>query len=179
MRTAKAAIMCLLLFVSWEVLPAPAKERPTEGCKVYFIAVEHDEQTSNLNMVGLNHPQRDWYEKHGAKYAPGVCFVGDAKAKQVTVEMVDESYLKNVVGIAPLYSIAWEEHLVFVPDNNGGHNAYHASGILSIWTPSDKGGAFAPVAPIHNTNHTILSSSSVSLLKEGLKEIADRSERTQ
>lgn len=139
------------------------------------MVVEHDEQTSNLNMVGLNRPQQEWYDKHGAKEAPGFCLVnGNATGMRVTVENSDEKYIQSVVGTAPLYSIAWEQHQVFIPDDQGGHYAYRSTGILSIWNSSAKGGEgdFIPISPVHNTNRTILSSSSASLLKDALKEIA-------
>lgn len=159
---------------------APAKDKnPMQAdCKVFFVAVEHDEQTSNLNMVGLNKEQQDWYRKHGGKEAPGICLVnGTEKGQRVTAETVDENFVAKAVGSAPLYSIAWEEHLVYVPDDSGGHRAYVANGILSIWTASAKGGEgdFVALAPIHNKNRTILSSTSVSLLKDGLAEIQKRS----
>jgi hypothetical protein len=154
---------------------ATAKDNHVTACKVYFMVVEHDEETSNLNMVGLNHPQRDWYEKHGAKDAPGLCLVnGNAAGARVTVENVDENFVQKTVGNAQLYSIAWEEHRELVPDTNGGHYAYKATGILSRWTPGTTGtdGDFVPISPVHNTNRTILSSSSASLLKDALQEIA-------
>lgn len=73
------------------------------------------------------------------------------------------------MGNAPLYLIAWEEHRVFVPDEKGGHYAWSASGVLNRWDYGKKD--FIPVMPLHNTNRTILTSSSTSLLKDGLKEI--------
>ena len=155
-----------------------AKNKPQQNCKVYFTVVEHDEETSNLNMVGLNRSQQEWYDKHGAKEAPGFCLVnGNARGTRVTAENIDEQYVEGVVGTKPYYSIAWEEHQVFVPDDQGGHYAYRSTGILSVWNPSAKGGAgdLVSLSPVHNTNRTILSSSSVSLLKNALKEIAKRS----
>jgi hypothetical protein len=154
-----------------------AKDKTEKNCKVYFMVVEHDELTSNLNMVGLNQPQREWFEKHGAKDAPGLCLVnGNAAGSRVTVETADENYIESIVGTSPLYSIAWEEHRVFVPDNNGGHNAFQASGILSIWTATADGGKgdFVPISPVHDTNRTIFTSSSASLLKSALKELGKR-----
>jgi hypothetical protein len=151
-----------------------AKNRPEQTCKVYFMVVEHDEQTSNLNMVGLNRPQQEWYDKHGAKEAPGLCLVnGNLMGMRVTAETIDEKYVDGIVGTAPFYSIAWEQHQVFVPDDQGGHYAYRSTGIVSICTVSAKGGdwSLVPISPVHNTNRTILSSSSASLLKDALKEI--------
>ena len=155
-----------------------AKNNPQQECKVYFTIVEHDEETSNLNMVGLNHSQQEWFEKNREKEAPGICLVnGDATGMRVTLESSDEKYAEQIVGTKPFYSIAWEEHQIYVPVGNSGHYAYIATGILSIWTPSaNKGdGDFVTLSPVHSTNRTIFSSSSVSLLKDALKYIAKRS----
>ncbi len=174
-------IICFLALAGTLAGPAAiytfAKEEPEKPCKVYFTVIEHDEQTSNLNMIGLNGPQREWFAKHGAKEAPNICLVnGNATGQRVTVETGDEGYIQKTVGELPFYSISWEEHRVFVPDHDGGHMAYTASGILSIWKKSANAGNgdFVPISPIHSTNHTIFSSSSTSLLKDALKEIRTR-----
>ncbi len=147
-----------------------------QDCRIYFTVVEHDEQTSNLNMVDLNRPQKEWYEKHAAKEAPGLCFVGgNDSGVPVTIENVDEKYVESVVSNKPLYAILWEEHQVFVPDDQGGHNAFRSTGVLYVWKPSESGdGRLVALSPVHNTNRTILSSSSTSLLKGALSEIAKR-----
>ncbi len=155
-----------------------AKNKPHQDCKVYFTIVERDEQTSNLNMIGLNRPQQEWYEKSGVKEMPELCLVnGDATGMRITVESIDEKYAESIVGTRPFYSIMWEEHQIYVPDSAGGHYAYVATGILAIWTPSaNKGdGDFVTLSPVHSTNRTIFSSSSVSLLKDALNYIAKRS----
>jgi hypothetical protein len=172
-------VIALAMYTSILAIPqiAFAKNNPQQNCKIYFSVVEHDEQTSNLNMVGLNRPQQTWYDKHGAKVAPGLCLVnGNATGIRITVDNSDEKYIESIVGTKPFYSIAWEEHQVYVPDNQGGHYAYEAKGILSIWKSTANGGDgdFVPLSPIHDTNRTIFSSSSVSLLKYALKEIANR-----
>jgi hypothetical protein len=179
----KRCLFSIALLACVEVLISPltaiAKNKPAEACKVYFMAVERDTQTSKLNMVGLNKPQADWWKKHGARDAPSVCLVnGNATGERVTAESVDEKYIEGVVQSAPLYSVAWGEEKEFVPDSDGGHYAYDARGILSVWSPSaNKGeGDFIAVGPIHNTNRTILSSSSLSLLKDALVEIRKRAE---
>jgi hypothetical protein len=155
-----------------------AKERPRQDCKVYFTVVEHDEQTSNLKMVGLNRPQKEWYEKHAAKEAPGLCFVGGRESGvPVTIENVDEKYVESIVDSKPLYAILWEQHQVFVPDDQGGHYAFRSTGVLYAWKPSENGdGRLVAISPVHNTNRTILSSSSSSLLKDALNEITKRAE---
>jgi hypothetical protein len=142
-----------------------------------FMVVEHDTQTSNLNMVGFTKPQAEWWGKHGARETPGICLVnGNSTGEKVTVESSDEAYIDGIVKSAPLYSVAWGEERIFVPDTNGGHYAFSAHGILSVWTPSaDEGkGDFVAVCPIANSNRTILSSASLSLLKGALEEIKRR-----
>ena len=158
-----------------------ARPKQSNICKVYFTVVEHDEQTSNLNMVGLTAPQKSWWEKHGPKDSPGLCFIsGNASGERVTTESADETYIEKTVGSAPLYSISWEEHRLFVPDDNGGHYAWSAQGIISIYdATADNGkGDLVAVAPVHNTNRTILSSSGASLLKDAIGEISRRASAT-
>lgn len=158
--------------------PCLALHPKTEAqCKVYFAVVEHDEQTSNLNMTGLTAPQKKWWEKHGANESPGICLLnGDSSGERITAESSDDSYVKRIIGSAPLYSIAWEEHRISVPDNDGGHYAFSAHGILSIYDPKANNGTgdFKAITPIHDTNHTIFSSSATSLLKEAIGEIKRR-----
>lgn len=154
-----------------------AKPKSPAPCKVYFIVGEQDyEATVSLPMIGLNRPQSNWYKKHGDQFA-GICLANlDNTGKRVVLNEASEAVLDKIVGDAPLYAIAWEEHRVYVPDGNGGHYAWSANGILSVWdrAANNGKGALTPIAPIHNTNRTILSSSSTSLLKDALKEIQDR-----
>jgi len=128
-------------------------------------------------MVGLTKPQAEWWGKHGARETPGICLVnGNSTGERVTLESSDEVYIDGMVKSAPLYSVAWGEERIFVPDNSGGHYAFSAHGILSVWKPSaDEGkGDFVAVCPIANSNRTILSSASLSLLKDALEEIKRR-----
>lgn len=148
------------------------KHPPTNSCKAYFVVTEQDEVTVNLPMTGLNEAQQKWYDKEGGEF-PGVCLVnGDATGRRVPVDSASESYVESIVGKAPLFSISWEEHKVFIPDDNGGHYAWSANGILSRW--SDEKNDFVAIGPIHNKNKTIFSSSSTSLLKDGLKQIEEQ-----
>jgi hypothetical protein len=170
------AILCWALHS-----PADAEKKPCQSspCTVFFTIVEHDSQTSKLSMVGLNQPQASWWRKRGSGENSGICLVnGNAKGERVTAESADESYVDGIVKSSPFYSIAWGEEQEFVPDSNGGHYAFSARGVLSVWTPSADGGKgnFVSVAPVHDTNRTILSSSSVSLLKEALQEIRKRTQ---
>ncbi len=153
---------------------AAAGSRDKAPCKAFFVAVEQDEATVNLKMVGLDKPQNDWYRKNGnQKEFAGVCLVSaNESGERVPLESGSEEYISRTVGDFPLYLISWEEHRVFVPDNQGGHYAFSSNGALSRWDNSKPNGQnFVPVGPVHNTNRTILSSSSVSLLKDAIKQI--------
>ncbi len=153
---------------------AGAGSKDTAPCRVYFVAVEQDEVTVNLKMVGLNKPQNDWYRKNGnQKEFAGVCLVNaNETGERVALESGSEEHISRIVGDSPLYLVSWEEHRVFVPDNQGGHYAFSANGTLSKWDNSKPNGQnFVPVGPVHNTNRTILSSSSLSLLKDAIKQI--------
>jgi hypothetical protein len=91
------------------------------------------------------------------------------------LESASEQYISRIVGDSPLYLISWGEHRVLVPDDQGGHYAFSGNGILSRWDASKPNGQdFVSVGPVHNTNRTILSSSSVSLLKDAIKQIDTR-----
>jgi hypothetical protein len=144
-------------------------------CKVYFVIAEQDYETSNLNMAGFNKPQEKWWSKN-AKKTPEICYLNaNPKGGQAPLESLNDSFVNSDKNL-PIYAITWGESKYFVPDNNGGHNAYDARGVLSLWTPAaDSGkGNFVTIAPVHNTNKTILSSSSISMLKEALSEIKKR-----
>lgn len=147
---------------------AVAQPKVKGPCKVFFIAVEQDAITVNLRMVGLNKSQNDWYRKNQKDFA-GVCLVhANQSNERVPLESLSEDYINSIVGDSSLYLIAWEQHRVFVPDSDGGHYAYSANGTLSRW---ENGKKFIPAGPVHNTNRTILSNSSVSLLKDAIKDI--------
>lgn len=164
-----------LLFLSFAVALA-ADSKAKTGCKVYFIAVEDDEITVGLKMIGLNKKQKDWYQKDGnLKDFAGVCSVNaNESGVPVPMESGSNEYIERIVGEAPLYMIAWEEHRVFVPDETGGHYAYSANGILSRMDRTAPKSTFVPVGPIHATNRTVLSSSSVSLLKNAIRAIRQK-----
>lgn len=165
----RVAAVALLLFGFAEMaVTKPVEKAP---CKAFFMVIEQDEMTVNLRMVGLNKQQNDWYQKEGdLKEFAGVCLVNaSASGERVPLESISEDHINRIVGASPLYEITWEEHRVFVPDNNG---AFSSNGTLSRWDDTKPdGGTFVPVGPVHNTNRTILSSSSVSLLKDAIKEI--------
>jgi len=168
-----AAVILLLVSCASVLIGKPKDQAP---CRVFFVMVEQDEITVNLKMVGLNKQQSSWYKKEGnQKEYAGVCIVhANESGEQIALESGSEEYINRTVGDSPLYLIAWEEHKVFVPDTKGGHYAYSANGTLSKWRSDNTkpdGGNFVPVGPVHQTNRTILSSSSVSLLKYAIKEL--------
>jgi hypothetical protein len=160
------------------VFPVFASHHSANPCKAYFIAVECDEETVNLKMVGLNKAQENWYRKEGnEKDYAGVCLadVPDSVGTQSPWESfvastANGAYFTNTVKDAPLYLISWEEHTIFIPDTKGGHTAYSANGIISLFDLRDDG-KLVTVAPVHATNRTIFSSSSTSLLKAAIKQI--------
>ncbi len=152
---------------------AIAKKRPTDpdsgSCKAYFVVVEQDASTVNMQMAGFNTPQNKWYEKHGGEF-PTLCVATTVSSRR---ELLNESTLINhLQGGIPVYVIGWEEHLMY---NGAGNRYYEASGIL--YRLED--GKYVQLAPLHNSNHTILTSSSTSLLKEGLEEIKRREWKPQ
>jgi len=164
-----AAVAMLVLCSCW----AAAKKRPTDpasgSCTAYFVVVEQDDNTVNIQMAGFNTPQEKWYEKHGGEF-PALCGAATASGRR---EALDEGTLINhLEGDIPVYIILWEEHIMY---NGAGNRYYEASGIL--YRLED--GKYVHVAPLHNTNHTILTSSSTSLLKAGLEEIKRRGSAQQ
>jgi hypothetical protein len=174
MNTATRLVV-VLLSLSAAAAETRASKHPNSSCAAYFVVAEKDSTTVNLNMLGLSEPQQKWYKKHGGEF-PSLCLVnGDASGKRVTQDEASEAYMNSVVGDAPLFLIAWEEHKVFVPDDNGGHYAWSANGTLSRWDKIKQD--FVAVAPIHSTNRTIFTSASTSLLKDGLKEIESRNKQ--
>ena len=166
----RIAVLSLLLFGIAGVAGAGSKDKAP--CKGFFVAVEQDEVTVNLKMVGLNKPQNDWYRKYGdQKEFAGVCLVNaNETGERVPYESASEEYMSRIVGDSPLYLILWEEHRVFVPDAQGGHYAFSANGTVSRWEEAKPDGRdLVPVGPVHNSNRIIFSSASVSLLEEAIK----------
>lgn len=172
-----------------------AKTKTPGACKVYFTAVENDEITVGLTMVGLNKPQASWYKKHGDRDKfSGICFVKSVSDAPASV---------------PLYAVVWGEHLASRPytyhyqtneqvsgtvtDSNGDTSTvqtnvpvehtesgesrfYVADGWLATWdrTANAANGAYTPIAPLHNHNTTKFTSASTSLLKDAMEQIAQR-----
>ena len=120
-----AAVAMLVLCSCW----AAAKKRPTDpasgSCTAYFVVVEQDDNTVNIQMAGFNTPQEKWYEKHGGEF-PALCVAATASGRR---EALDEGTLINhLEGDIPVYIILWEEHIMY---NSSGTRYYSASGVLS------------------------------------------------
>ena len=152
---------------------ADAKKRPTDpasgSCTAYFVVVEQDENTVNIQMAGFSTPQENWYEKHGGEF-PTLCVATTASGRR---EALDEGTLINhLEGDIPVYVILWEEHTMY---NSSGTRYYSATGVLSRL----EAGKEVTVAPLHNKNHTVFTSASTSLLKAGLEEIKRRGSAQQ
>jgi hypothetical protein len=140
-------------------------------CKSFLMMVEQDGATSDLAMTGLTDHQIDWIRKNQNKEEfQGICpFPFDPNNKRVPATLVkdpDQAHL----GTRPLYVVRWKQERTFVPDNDNGHFAIAASGILYRMDMSGEG-KLIPIGPVHDTNRTILSDSTVSLLKYVLNQI--------
>jgi hypothetical protein len=155
-----------------------AAKKDAATCTAYLLPVEQDQATMNLKMSGLNDTQEHWYRKDGnKKQYEGVCIINaDQTGKRIPItDDIDDPnhYLETVTGNKPIYVLGWEEHLIFIPNQGGGgHNAYSANGILYTINFAG-GGSLKPLAPVHDTNRTILTSSSVSLLKAAILKLKD------
>lgn len=158
----------LLCLVS---LPMMASTKIKMPCTSYLLLIEQDEETVNMKMTGANKPQADWFRKDGdGKDFAGVCLISaDPSGKRVALDEnndASEKYLASLTEGTPVFLLSWEEHRIFVPDNKGGHYAYSANGAM-FRTHAD--GNMTPIGPVHDTNRTIFSSSSLSLLKAAIK----------
>lgn len=154
---------------------AYAKEKPPQKCDSYFTMVEQDNFTEKLAMAGLNAGQLKWYRKDGAaKEYAGVCvLLPNNSGKRVPAESLKDSKMPEPEAGKPIYVVQWRLTQVFVPDSNGGHYAYNASGILSR-LGSDPNGNLVPIGPVHDTSRTILSDPTISLLKAVIKQIKEQ-----
>ncbi len=98
LRLSRVAALSLLLFRIVGVAGAASKDRAP--CKAFFLAVEQDEVTVNLKMVGLNKLQHGWYRKNGnQKDFAGVCLVnpnetGKRGSPGVQLRRVHESHCR-------------------------------------------------------------------------------------
>jgi len=173
-------VLFLTVGILWSSASAREKKRPptepgSTACRVYFIGLEQDEETVSLRMVGLDNAQADYYKGYGGRY-PNICVLNpDSSGKRVAINGLNDSFddhASSVTAGRPLYLIQWEQHRVVVPDGNGGHYAWSANGALYRWDYEKKD--FVAVCPIHNVNRWIFYSAAVSLLEEGLREVAER-----
>jgi hypothetical protein len=140
-------------------------------CESFLMMVEQDGATSDLAMTGLTDNQIDWIRKNQNKdEVRGICpFPFDSKNKRVPATLVKDPN-EAQLGSKLVHVVKWKQEKTLVPDNNGGHFAIVASGILYRMDMSGEG-KLIPIGPVHDTNRTILSDSSVSLMKYVLKQI--------
>jgi hypothetical protein len=138
------------------------------------MMVEQDGITSDLAMTGLTNAQIDWIRKNQNKpEVRGICpFPFDSKNKRVPATLVQDP-APTELGARPLYVVRWKQERSFVPDGSGGHFAIVSSGILYRMDMSGDG-KLVPIGPVHDTNRTILTDSSVSLLKYVLRHIKEQ-----
>jgi|SRR5215469_16228289 len=131
----------------------------------------------------------------------GICYwdvTGHGSQISLAAFLDDEKASRIQLPDGPIYAIAWGESLVREPytyqttqqnqitvtDENGNTSTgtvntpvthsgtkqyYVASGTLQHWDLSSQ--KFIPLSPLHNHNHTIFTSASTSLLKDGLEAI--------
>jgi PEGA domain len=94
---------------------AYTQSKPAAACRAYFTTLETDQVTVGVPMLGLNKPQREWYDKHGAKgeYA-GICY-WDPRSDESQIalaKVVSDGKFNNIdIPDAPLYLIGWGESL--------------------------------------------------------------------
>jgi hypothetical protein len=182
---------------------APAKQKPLAPCKVYFVAAEKDGVTANMQMFGLNKPQMNWYKKHGdRKSFAGICYVTNADQIKDGAPVYAIMWGEHLVTEPYSYSYTTNQQMTSsttgtVTDDNGNSSDvsatttsnvpvthagsgmkhfYVADGVLARFDPKGGDGkaGYAPVAPLHNHNRTIVTSASVSLLKDALAAIRER-----
>jgi hypothetical protein len=165
-------VMALLLVSSTAFMgqTAPGNALPAY-CESFLMMVEQDGVTSDLAMTGLTDGQINWIRKNQNKdEVRGICpFPFNPKNKRVPATLVQDPD-SGQLDARPLYVVKWKQEKSYVPDNNDGHYAIIASGILYRMDMSGDG-KLIPIGPVHDTNRTILSDSTVSLLKYVLKQI--------
>src|SRR6266567_6226311 len=171
----RLAGLAILLCCSTVLAGAATQSVDLPGyCESFLMMVEQDGVTSDLAMTGLTKAQIDWIRKNQDKpEVRGICpYPFDPKNKRVPATLVQVPAPPEL-GARPLYVVRWKQEKSFVPDGNGGHFAIVSSGILYRMDMSGDG-KLLPMGPVHDTNRTILTDSSVSLLKYVLKQIKEQ-----
>jgi hypothetical protein len=165
--------MRTVTWVLFWLLPicAFAQYKAGAPCHSFLMMVEQDEATSDLAMTGLTRPQLDWARKNQHKELEGICPLPyDPTNKRIPASTITDENLQVDPGARPVYLVRWKQERVFVPDLNHGHIAIHSSGVLYRMGKSLEGDLI-PIGPVHDTSRTILSDSTVSLLKDVLEQI--------
>src|ERR1700674_5701811 len=89
-------LFTIIMLVILGTVAADAKKKPptdlqSGACNAYFMVMERDARTSDLNMVGFNDSQASWYKKHGGEY-PTLCAVtADASGERGVLDESDKS----------------------------------------------------------------------------------------
>jgi hypothetical protein len=156
-------------------IPAFAGKKTTKNCSSYFAMVEQDDFTEKLAMAGFTNGQNKWYEKHSDdKEYGGVCvLLPNTTGQRVPAASLKDANMPEPEPGKPVFVVAWHLTQGFVPDNNGGHYAYYASGVLSR-LGTDPQGNLIPIGPVHDTSRTIFSDPAISLLKAVIKQIKEQ-----
>jgi hypothetical protein len=164
-----AALLLMTAITAFAKIKAPLK------CDSYFTMVQQDDSTENLAMAGLTQSQLKWYDKHSSdKTYTGVCvLLPNNTGQRIPAERLKNSKMPEPEPGKPVYVIGWHLSKGFVPDNNGGHYAYYATGVLSL-LGSDPNGNLIPIGPVRDTSKTIFSDPTISLLKAVIKQIKER-----
>jgi hypothetical protein len=167
--------LCLfLLLATLSAYANDINQADTSICDSFLMMVEQDGVTSDLAMTGLTEGQIGWIRKNQKKSeVVGICpFPFDPTNKRIPATLVKDPD-PSALNVKPIYVVRWKQEKTFVPDNKGGHYAIVASGILYRM---DMGGSgnLIPIGPVHDTNRTIYTDSTVSLLKNVLKQVKDQ-----
>lgn len=198
-RVWTVAVLSVLACTTW----ANAKPKSQAPCEVYFVAAEKDGLTVNLQMFGLNKPQMKWYKKHGdRKSFAGICYAANGDQIKDGAPVYAIMWGEHLVREPYMYSYTTRQQVtsdttgrVTDDDGNTSHveatttssvpvthassgtkRFYVADGVLALFDPKGRGGkgGYVLVAPLHNHNRTVVTSPSVSLLKDALAAIRDR-----
>ncbi len=159
----RLAGLAILLCCSTVLAGAATQSVDLPGyCESFLMMVEQDGVTSDLAMTGLTKAQIDWIRKNQDKpEVRGICpYPFDPKNKRVPATLVQDPAPPEL-GARPLYVVRWKQEKIV------------SSGILYRMDMSGDG-KLLPMGPVHDTNRTILTDSSVSLLKYVLKQIKEQ-----
>lgn len=148
---------------------------PGTGCKLFLTMIEQDERTSDLAITGLTSGQVNWIRKSLKKPdVEGTCPLPlDPKNKRVPLVALTDAAMGVDTAGKTIFVVKWKQISYIVPDQNGGHFAVDARGVL-YRMGSSASGDLIPIGPVHDTSHTVFSDPTVSFLKAVLKTIHEQ-----